>query len=123
MFFIGGVMPGRKVFDRFRQLVTCRRCGQYAALEAFMTYTYFMFFFIPLFKWGKQYFVRSTCCGTVWQIPREKGEAIARGEAVELTDADLTPTGDFRPIRRCAHCGCAVEESFSYCPNCGSPLS
>ena len=104
MFFIGGVMQGRKVFDRFRQVVTCRRCGQYAALEAFMTYTYFMFFFIPLFKW-------------------EKGEAIAHGEPVELTDADLSPTGNFRPIRRCAHCGYVTEESFAYCPNCGKPLS
>ena len=123
MFFIGGIMQGRKVFGRFRQLIACPRCGQYAALEAFMTYTYFMFFFIPLFKWGRVYYVRSTCCGTVWRIPQEKGEAIARGEDVTLVPADLTPVGGGgRPIRRCPACGYATEEDFAYCPKCGKPF-
>lgn len=122
MFFIGGIMDGKKLFSHFRQVVTCGNCGQYAAFEAFMTYTYFMFFFIPLFKWNRHYFVRSTCCGSVWEIPREKGEAIARGEEIALTNDDLTPTMYGRRARVCPACGTVVEGTFKFCPHCGKEL-
>ena len=122
MFFIGGIMDGQKQFAGFRQVITCTHCGQYAALDAFMTYTYLMFFFIPIFKWNKRYWVRSTCCGTVWQISAEKGDSIARGESVTLAPADLTPTGNTQPMHRCAHCGFTTWENFTYCPHCGKPF-
>ncbi len=38
----------------------------------FMTYTCFTFFFIPIFKWNRQYFAVSSCCNTVFSIPKEK---------------------------------------------------
>ena len=122
MFFIGGIMEGRKQLAGFRQVFTCGNCGQYAALEAFMTYTYFMFFFIPIFKWNKHYFVRSTCCGTVWEIPKEKGEAIAQGGRITLTSGDLTPTMFGRRARVCPVCDTVVEGSFKFCPHCGKEL-
>ena len=123
MFFIGGIMDGRKHFKTFRQVFTCPGCGQYAALEAFMTYTYLMFFFLPLFKWNKQYFVRSTCCGTVFQISSELGERIAHGEAVTLSKEDLRVYKTGRLTRCCTHCGYETEETgFSYCPHCGKPF-
>ncbi len=122
MFFIGGIMDGRKMLQGFRQVFTCPGCGQYAALEAFMTYTYFMFFFLPIFKWNRHYYVRSTCCGTVWEIPKEKGEAIARGEDVTLAERDLTPTVAGRTARVCPQCGTVAEGSFRYCPHCGKEL-
>ena len=81
MIFIGGIAQGRKQFD-FIQTMICSKCGRYSSVSVFMTYTYFSFFFIPLFKWNRQYFAVSNCCSTVFSIPNALGEAIAGGESV-----------------------------------------
>ena len=90
MFFMIGITQGRKDLSH-DQLVICGRCGQYGRYQVFMTFTQLLLFFIPCFRWGKQYFVRMSCCGTVYALDPEVGARIARGEQVEIRMSDLTP--------------------------------
>lgn len=76
MFFIGGIFQGKKEFEHFRQTIVCKKCGRLCSISVFMTYTCFSFFFIPLFKWGKQYYAVSNCCHTIYAIDAELGKAI-----------------------------------------------
>lgn len=118
MIFIGGIAQGRKQFD-FIQTMICSKCGRYSSVSVFMTYTYFSFFFIPLFKWNRQYFAVSNCCSTVFSIPNALGEAIARGESVTLEPSDLTIVGMDGTQQHCPECGYLLSEDFLYCPKCG----
>ena len=49
-----GVSQNQKKLD-FKQLNVCKCCGKYSNIEVYMTYWYFMFFFIPIIKWNKEY--------------------------------------------------------------------
>ena len=122
MIFIGGISMGKKELEFFKTMV-CKKCGQYTNLTVFMTYTYFSFFFIPLFKWGKKYYAVSRCCGTVFSLDPEIGKAIEQGENVTLSEEDLNPTGyEENGTAHCADCGYLLENDFAYCPKCGRKL-
>jgi hypothetical protein len=56
-----GITEGKKEFEH-NQVVICERCGSYGRYEVYMTYTVLSLFFIPCFKWNRQYYVRTTCC-------------------------------------------------------------
>ncbi len=88
MFFIMGMSQGQKELE-FSQTMVCDICGKYGRYEVFMTYMYLSFFFIPLFKWNRQYFVRTSCCQSVYELDPEKGRAIEAGERVTIRSSDL----------------------------------
>ena len=88
MFFIMGVTQGSKEFD-FTQNIVCPKCGRSGNYVVYMTYMVLTFFFIPVFKWKKQYFVRTTCCDTVYSLDPEAGKCIARGDMVTIQPQDL----------------------------------
>ena len=88
MFFIMGVTQGSKEFD-FTQNIVCPKCGRSGNYVVYMTYMVLTLFFIPCFKWKKQYFVRTTCCDTVYSLDPEVGKCIARGDAVTIQPQDL----------------------------------
>ena len=56
MLFIGGISQGRKLLNYARSIL-CGSCGSTSQCQVFMTYMYFSFFFIPLFKWNKRFYV------------------------------------------------------------------
>lgn len=118
MFFIMGVSSKQRQLD-FHQTITCSRCGQYGHYEVYMEYMFFSFFFIPLFKWNKKYYVKSSCCSSLYMINKELGSAIEKGEAITIKDEDLEL---FHDGQRCSRCGTEVDSDYSYCPHCGSPL-
>ena len=76
VFFIMGINQGRKDFE-YNRMVTCNNCGSYGRYQVFMTYMCLSLFFIPFFKWNKQYYVQSTCCNTVYALNPEIGKQIA----------------------------------------------
>lgn len=123
MFFMMGIMDGRKDFD-FNQVMTCSLCGSFGSFKVFMTYTVLSLFFIPCFKWNKHYYVRTSCCGSVYELNAEIGKQIARGEAVEIGPSDLTliqnnnSTGN-DSTKKCPQCGYIMERDFDFCPKCG----
>lgn len=119
MFFIFGISSKEKDLD-FSQTTICKTCGSYGRLEAFMTYTYFSLFFIPIIKWNKKYFIRSTCCGSIYSIEEELGKSIERGRNVVIEDSDLININrNYKKELYCKNCGRKIEESFEYCPSCG----
>ncbi len=125
MFFILGINQGQKQLS-FSQTIICRVCGQYGRYEVFMTYTCLSVFFIPLAKWGKRYFVKSSCCGTVYELNPEKGRLIARGEQVQIVENDLTfikqQYRTWNNKKRCNRCGYESDAEFEFCPKCGNKL-
>jgi len=121
MFFIMGMNPGEKRLDFSRKIV-CPRCGRYGSLEVYMTYMCLSLFFIPVAKWSKRYFVRTTCCSSSCEIDRELGQRIARGEVTELDPNGLHFAGAGWGLKKCASCGFETDQDFAYCPKCGRPF-
>ncbi len=122
MIFIGGISMGRKDFD-FRQTMICKKCGRYSSISVFMVYSYFSFFFIPLFKWGKKYYAVSNCCQTVYALDAEVGHSVERGETVTIREEDLQLVGvDRTQVQNCPDCGYLLQSEYEYCPKCGRKL-
>lgn len=120
MFFMMGITQDRKNLE-FCQMVICDRCGKYGRYNVFMTYTVLSLFFIPVFKWGKKYFVQMSCCETVYQLNPDVGRRIEHGERTEIHSEDIQLVNEQYNSRRkhCNQCGFSTEEEFIYCPKCG----
>lgn len=88
MFFFFGIMNDQKNLD-FHQPMTCDVCGRMGQYQVFVTYMVLSIFFIPIFKWGRTYYVRTSCCGSLYQLRPEVGRAIERGESVAIQQTDL----------------------------------
>ena len=120
MFFIMGINQGRKDSE-YNQMIICDYCGAYGRYQVFMTYMCLSLFFIPLFKWNKQYYVQSTCCNTVYSLDPEIGRHIAERKNVEILPKHLTQVhiGYRSRYKRCNNCGFKAQEDFEFCPKCG----
>lgn len=68
MIFIGGISSGMKELSE----------------DIYMTYMYFSFFFIPIFKWNKRYFLRTGPESPDVELPRELGRQYERGEKTDM---------------------------------------
>lgn len=121
MFFIVGVSSTKDKLD-FNQKMICPGCGRYGRYEAFVEYTYFSLFFIPILKWNKKYYVRSSCCGSIYSISNNTGDKISRDENVNLTERDLKLIQRGRTTKRCDNCNFEINDDFQYCPKCGAAL-
>lgn len=125
MFFMMGIFPEEKQLD-FTQTGICPACGRMGRYEVFRTCSCLSLFFIPVWRWGKQYRVRMNCCGAAYALSPEKGHAIEHDpSAATLTPDDLTPLSSPRntTTRHCPACGfISYDPSFTYCPKCGRPM-
>ena len=122
MFFMFGIYPKEKDLD-FRQTTVCPSCGSYRRYEAFMRYSNLSLFFIPVLKWNNQYFIRTSCCNSLYELNSELGGAIERGENVTINEGDLTPIYvNYHRESYCSTCGYRLESDFEYCPKCGRKL-
>lgn len=107
--------------------IMCGCCIKYGRYEAFMECNVFSLFFIPLFKFGKKFYARTTCCNSLYLIKdKEKGLMLERGQGhnVFLKDEDLVliQRGISCNTESCPGCGCEISVEYKYCPNCGKPL-
>ena len=79
-------------------------------------------FFIPCIKWNKHYYVRTSCCNTLYELDPEMGKAIARGEQVLIRQEHMQriskETYEYN-YKHCNYCGYKTAENFEYCPKCG----
>lgn len=122
MFFIFGISQGEKKLD-YIQTMLCSSCGQFGRLELYMTYTYFSLFFIPIFRWSKKYYIKSTCCNTLYEIDCELGKRLHRGEgSVREEDLRTVYGKEASDKKRCPVCGYYSVPEYSYCPRCGNRL-
>ena len=77
-------------------------------------------FFIPCIKWNKHYYVRTSCCNTLYELDPEMGKAIARGEQVLIRPEHLQRISKVTyGYKHCNYCGYETAENFEYCPKCG----
>lgn len=88
MFFFFGIMNDQNDLN-FHQPMTCDVCGRMGQYQVFVTYMVLSIFFIPIFKWGRTYYVRTSCCGSLYQLRPEVGRAIEREENVTIQQTDL----------------------------------
>lgn len=119
MFFIMGISQKEKELE-FNQVITCKCCKRYSNIQVYMTYTYFMLFFIPLFKWNKRYYVKNNCCGSVAELDNEIGRKIENGEPVTIDTDNLDYGLRKNNIKVCSVCGYTTDEDFIYCPKCSN---
>lgn len=132
MFFVFGINSGSKPIEYVKSIL-CNRCGKYGRYEVTMTYMCFSLFFIPIFKWNKQYYVKTTCCGTLYTLDPAIGKRIQKGENIEFSEEDLTliragfhngwSYSNAEKSLHCSNCGFETTEDFIYCPKCGGRLS
>ena len=136
MIFIGGISDGtRQLF--YGKRLYCRFCGYDSEISVYMTYMCFSFFFIPILKWNRKFYVRFSCCGRCRELDKEVGMQLLRGADVTIRETDLGETyfGEAYPTdggfdepeqrheaRYCPHCGKVINSAFDYCPYCGGKL-
>jgi len=126
MFFIGifGVEEKEKEVREFTNVI-CPCCGQLTRAVLMERYTYFHIFFLPTFKWNREYFLRYRCCGGIYGVDAEYYK--------ELKDASMIETARIQKIfcqwdaknsyyQRCSACGKEFERTFSFCPYCGKKV-
>lgn len=120
MFFMIGVNTQEKDLP-YNQMITCPVCGAWGRYYVYMTYSVLTLFFIPCFKWNRQYYVRTSCCGTTYRLDPAIGRCIERGQQVTIQPENLQWMGtESRPrYKRCPNCGYTTDEDFEYCPKCG----
>ena len=127
MFFMMGITEGRKNLD-YNQTEICSVCGRYGRFHVFMTCTVLSLFFIPCFKWNRHYYVQTSCCNTLYELDREMGRRMERGEDVRILPEHLKIVGNgksahhYSGCKRCQNCGYETTEDFVFCPKCGMRL-
>lgn len=104
--------------------ITCRYCGSYGAYRLVKKYSFFHFFFIPLIRWGEEYFLISRCCRSIFRISREDGRRLEEGIELNMDGIEMQYlySEENHQSDRCPYCGHDVERSFEYCPHCGRRL-
>lgn len=119
MFFITGVRGGKKAYP-LGGAVICNACRAYGRYTMVMSYSEFTFFFIPVFKFGKKYYIYANCCESVYEIDSALGRRIAKGEEIQIRKEDLREIpGHNYHFYRCGQCSYMSREAFDYCPKCG----
>lgn len=125
MFFIGimGIESKQKELRSINNMI-CKSCGRMTSYKLIKTYNCFQIFFIPVFRWGNQYYLVSKCCGSIFEVSKEHGEDLEKGNDSVLSNLNITIVED-RPQSGkliCGSCGKEVNGSFDYCPYCGVKL-
>ena len=78
----------------------------------------FILFFITLFKWHKQYYAKSSCCGAVYNIPENFGKSAEKSEISSIPEEYMEYIADSSYQNYCGHCG-TPRNGNEYCTKCG----
>lgn len=81
-------------------------------------YHHFHVFFIPIFKWGEEYYVMCDTCEAVYKITKEQGKLVEQ-QKLTLTYWDLQVVREGHLKYKCPNCGFSLDETYAYCPKCG----
>ncbi len=73
----------------FLQNIDCPNCNRAGSLKAFKSFRQFTINFIPLFKYKKQWYLETTCCGKKYMLPEEIGKQIEDGTKTEISLNEL----------------------------------
>lgn len=128
MFFIIGTYPKEKILPYEYNHLKIHSCGKYVKIEIIKVSYVLALFFIPIFNFNVKYYARFTCCNKTYEIDKETGKKIERGENpplefdfeknTEETIIDVNYTEE----KICPFCEKELKEDFEYCPYCGKKL-
>ncbi len=124
MFFIGifGIESKEKEIKTFGGTV-CPDCGKYTQAALTESYTYFHIFFIPAFRWNRRFFIKLRCCGSVYEAPENYVKQLKNAYTIDfsLLKKARTGFGGYEEFwAECHSCGKSFDNSFAYCPYCGT---
>lgn len=97
----------------------CFHCGSFSQFCVYRTYTQFILFFIPLFKWNVKYYVETNCCHTIFELDEEVGKQVMQNHDYEIQESDVKVV---HTQNTCPHCGHVVNQRDIYCSHCGQRL-
>ncbi|MEZ0537164.1 zinc ribbon domain-containing protein [Caldicellulosiruptoraceae bacterium PP1] len=125
MFFIGifGVENKSKKIKNIN-LNVCPFCSREANYELFEDFSYFHIFFIPVFKWGTKYILKTNCCNRIYALNPDVAKRIKNNEDAYINLSDVQLIGEYETsqIEFCPNCKNKVSKTFLYCPYCGTRL-
>lgn len=119
MFFCFGIEDAQKIIRDFRNII-CPACGRYSFAQLIVTYTFLHIFFIPTFKWNRKYYIKTGCCGSVYECDRETAEKFEKTGEIDFSQLKRCGCGSGEKI--CPNCGAHLEQSYEFCPYCGTKL-
>jgi uncharacterized paraquat-inducible protein A len=117
MFFIGifGVNSRKKELKKVRFKCTGCLSEEATIIE---TSHVFEFFFIPIFSWNKNYYLKCVSCGSLYKLYNDHIGDILESGRVEYEDIERVVQESIQ----CPKCGTILTQEFSYCPKCGTKL-
>ncbi|GAQ25561.1 zinc ribbon domain-containing protein [Tepidanaerobacter syntrophicus] len=119
MFFFGifGIQQKERTIKEFDNVI-CPECGKLTRAELWESFTYFHFFFIPIFKWNRQYYIKLRCCGAIFMVDPDYAKELKRDGEIDFNRLKKIKI----PKNICPNCGSFINPSFAYCPFCGQKL-
>lgn len=128
MFLVFGIDDQEKILE-YNNLDSCVSCGRYNKYKVYKVSSAFSLFFIPMIKWNKRYFVESSCCNSIFELKKEVGLKIEKGENITIKKENLrflgyknNPNYYSQQGKKCFNCGYIASQEFQYCPKCGNRL-
>lgn len=119
-FFFAITSDTREIGRRLCRYFPC--CGANGAIAAVTCVSQrLILFFIPLFRFGKRYFISCPNCGAVYEISKEEGRRLEHDPAAEV-DPNQIYRMVGRTVHYCPNCGAPVGPDSRYCPRCGRML-
>lgn len=118
MFLLFGVNTETKEYGQRRAQPAISCCG---TLIVSCTYQVFTLFFIPLFRFNRQYFATCPVCGTVYELPKAEGERAVK-DPFAVIDASHIFIVRRGTKKTCPRCNSSVDAGSRFCPQCGQPL-
>jgi len=123
MFFIAffGIEDKDKYIGTYNN-IECPSCGRLTRYDIHKSYRYFHIFFIPTFRWNVRYYVKASCCGSLYELDPDVGREFEKNLRTEIRNEHLRPVHNHSPYKYCSNCSTNVPENYSYCPYCGGKL-
>lgn len=120
MFFIAGIKS--KVKNHGIIKAKCPACSSSDTLYLLNYYMTPHIFFIPTFRFNCSYSAVCIHCNSVMLLDKEKGRAVEKGVASELTRDDFTIKTNNFSLPVCPNCGNNPAKNAVFCQHCGAKL-
>lgn len=121
MIFISSIRNKEKELD-YSKMIICPNCSGYGRISCFFSYTALSIFLIPILKWNRKYFAKSSCCKTIFSLNYNIGKEIRRGNSMDISEEDLEILDRNTKINICENCNNSLDKNFTYCPYCGGRM-
>lgn len=84
MFFIMGIYNRSKEIAYNGGMEICPDCGRYCSYNIYAEFMCLSLFFIPVLRWGKRYYAKSSCCGKIHELTKEQSKQAEKGEKITI---------------------------------------